>query len=49
MTQDRIPVSFSFPKELALDIRYFFKTQPGVISSRAVEKRIRSLIPKRKA
>lgn len=49
MAQDRIPISFSFPKELALDIKYFFKTQgPGVISSREVEKRIRSMIPKRK-
>lgn len=48
MVQDRIPVSFSFPKQLALDIRYFFKTQVGVISSREIEARIRSLIPKRK-
>jgi len=48
MPQDRIPVSFSFPKELALDIRYYFKTQVGVISSREIENRIRSMIPKRK-
>lgn len=49
MVQDRIPVSFSFPTELALDIKYYFKTQPpGVISSREIEDRIRSMIPKRK-
>jgi len=48
MVQDRIPISFSFPKELALDIKYYFQTQPGVISSREIEKRIRSMIPKRK-
>jgi len=48
MVQDRIPVSFSFPKELALDIKYYFKTQVGAIASRDVENRLRSMIPKRK-
>ena len=40
MAQDRIPVSFSFPRELALDIKYYFKTQVGAIASRDVENRL---------
>lgn len=48
MSEDRVPISFSFPKDLAIDIKYYFKTQEGVISSREIEKRIRSMIPKRK-
>jgi len=48
MPQDRIPVSFSFPRDLALDIKYYFKTRVGTIASRDVENRLRSMIPKRK-
>lgn len=47
MAQDRIVLSFSFPKKLALDIQYMVKTKNDAIKSREIEAILRPHIPER--